>query len=193
MELAEPIEYINEQLTQHFGIDTVTSQPIWRVVWANDETCMLNQLHVDYDLSGNFIRAIKESRLIKKYPFYKDRYVLEQLVLVPEINEEQMCGAKISYESLWTFEDKSKNYLPPRLDVCILVVDAVHRAKGKPRAIHLLKDEYRALKDDPNGLRAKSDRVNKIKEELFGNESNITDNVAAGQGTFLSGNHPRRK
>jgi hypothetical protein len=37
MELVESIETINEQLRRAYGIDSISSRPIYRVVWANDE------------------------------------------------------------------------------------------------------------------------------------------------------------
>lgn len=183
-ELAEPIEYINEQLAGEFGRDTVTGQPIWKVVWADDVLEFQYGEHVDTLPSGSVLRRITEKRLVKKYLGHEGKYLLVQLVLVPETDQERLCGAKISYEPMWPFEDKKGNYLPPRLDVCRLVVDAVHRAKGKPRVKDIFKDPI--SKDDVNGIRARRARVDEIKQQLFSDETDLTDNLSTGQGVVIS-------
>jgi hypothetical protein len=37
MELTEKIESINNQLIELYGIDTITGQAMWRVVWSEDQ------------------------------------------------------------------------------------------------------------------------------------------------------------
>lgn len=179
----EPIESINAQLKHLYGIDTVTGWVMWRVVWSNDQVEKVFGRFEDF-VGKIFVREVTEIRERKKYPMDPDRWILEQLVLVPEINQEEMLGLKISYEPIWTFENNKREYLPPALWACRYIIDQVLEVKGKGTADKWYAKDDR--KDGANGLIARKKRVDKIYQDLFGNESDITDNLAAGQGVVIS-------
>lgn len=164
MELTESIELINKQLIDSHGIDTVTGRPMYRVSWSEDLLeKRLGDWH-DFTSDGIYIRSIREVREVRKYNYIKERYILEQLVLVPNINQEELLGAKISYEWAWTFEDRNGNYLPPRIDACRFVIAMIQNAKGRPKELARYVDNT----DDPE---VKQKRIDKIIEELHGDEA----------------------
>src|SRR6185295_12583313 len=118
MELTEQIETINRQLREQFGVDTVTGQPIWRVVWAEDQLEKVLADFTDYTSNDVFIRQVREIREVPKYYWIKGKYVFERLVLVPEVNQDELLGIKLSYECIHIFQDKHENYLPPLYEAC---------------------------------------------------------------------------
>lgn len=179
----ENIDSINAQLKNLYGIDTVTGWVMWRVVWSNDQTEKVFGRFEDF-VGKIFVREVTEVRERLKYAMDPDRWILEQLVLVPEVNQEEMLGLKISYEPKWTFEDKKREYLPPALWACRYIIDAVLEAQGQGTLGKWYAKDDR--KDGANGLIARKKRVDKIYEELFSNETDTMDNVSSGQGVVIS-------
>ena len=164
--LIRPIEILNKELRDLFGIDTVTGDPIWRVVWSEDQ---YEKRLVKFSDGGiEYIHPVIEKR--KKYTYIKDRFILEQLVLVPELQQAELAGKKISYECLWTFEDNKGNPLPPKLEACQLIINTVNAVKGKSSLA-----KYVDNSEEPDVKKA---RLKKIHEELFGNETNVGDALA---------------
>lgn len=187
MELVEQIETINRQLRELYSIDISSGQPIFRIVWSNDELEVRVGDWEDYDKNGNLIRRINESRLVPKYIGKKDRYILERLVAVPDVNKDELGGNKVSYEPLWTFENQDDNsYMPPRITMCQFIIntvlEAINRPKGFTRYLSDQADSFGLL-----GGTNKQERMKKIKEQLFGNETPITDALMAQRGVSFSG------
>lgn len=174
MLLTEPIETINRQLIDQFGLDTITGRPMFRVVWSEDQfekrltNCTDEGLQLLYP----------EVRELPKYrQWIKEKYVLERLVLVPDVSLEELAGEKLSYEPLWVFEDRYGNYLPPRFDAAKIVVDTVYAATGK--------QSLAKYKDEENTPEGKLKRIAGIEQELFGNESSVGDALAHESGTII--------
>lgn len=177
MELTEPIESINSQLRDSFGIDTLSGLPIWRVVWSEDP---LEKRRMEVTETGVTL-LYPEVREVKKYfDFTKDRFILEQLVLVPETNAADLPTSRISYEPMWIFETDKFVYLPPRFDACQLIIDTVYAAKGKDTLNKYKDPEFG--KDSQELLHMKRARVDKIQEELFGAESGLGGSIVHGEG-----------
>src|SRR5215203_3853126 len=131
MELTEPIESINRQLIDSFGIDTISGKPIWRVIFSEDELEKRHGTYDDYSPGGIYLRTVTEVRLVPKYRQYiQQKYILERLVMIPEINLADLPAEKLSYEPLFVFETSQGLYLPPRFDACKLIVDSVYAAQG---------------------------------------------------------------
>ena len=186
MELTEKIETINLQLSDLFGIDTSSSNPIYRVVWSNDQFEYRFGTWSDFDKNDILIRTVEESRLVPKYYNKKDRYILEKLVAVPEINKEEL-DKKVSYEPLWVFENMDTGeYIPPHIEICKFIVrtvqEAMHRPKGFKRYVENEAKNFGFLGGDN-----KQERMKDIKEKLFGNETPITDALMAQRGVSYSG------
>lgn len=175
MELAETIDTINNQLRSIYSIDIASGKPIFRIIWSNDELETRVGTWTDFDASNNPIRTVTEGRLVPKYIQDKDRYILERLVAVPDQNLDELGGAKVSYEPLWVFKNvDSGEYLAPRIDICQFIIntvlEAVHRPKGFARYVKEQAQNFGFL-----GGKNKQERLKDIKENLFGNETPITD------------------
>lgn len=169
MELTETVETINKQLTDVYGMDTLSGLPIWRVVWSNDQT---EKRLTEYTDSGMLL-LFPEVRELPKYPLDKDKYILERLVLVPDFQQNELPAQKMSYEPLWTFEDKNSNYLPPKFNACQFIIDLVYAAQGKSSMA-----KYKNPEDTDPSIAQK--RIDEIENELFGDESGLMGGTKAG-------------
>lgn len=173
----ESIESINNQLISLFGIDTVTGDPIWRVVWSEDQ---YEKRLMDVDDKGNELLQ-PEVRLVPKYrQWIIEKYVLERLVVIPEVNREELADKKISYEPIFPFRDKNGNALPPRIDVCKIVIDTIYAAMGKSS---LAKYKSGTEKE----LIERQASIKEIQDYLYGNESDVTDHLRYKTGVIVPG------
>ena len=165
--MAENIETVNQFLRDTFGIDTDDSLPIFRVVWADDQTEKRENRYTD---SG--IELLEpEVREMPKYPWIEHTYVLERRVLVPDTNLKELAGVKKSYEPIWAFYDAEGNPVPPTVQGCKFVVDVLYAGLGKT-GMAKYKDPEAGL--TPQELYEKRQaEINIIEEELFGNESGL--------------------
>ena len=175
---------VNNGLKNLFGIDTISGLPIWRVVFSEDQFEKRLGTYDDFSKAGLYLRTVTEVREVPKYrQWIKEKYVLEQLVVIPEASSGELPAAKISYEPLWVFQDGNGNYLPPRSDACKLIVDTVYAATGKSSL---------AKYKDPEGtaeeaLELKKIQIDKIEEELFGEESSLNGAIVHGWGVGYTG------
>lgn len=180
MELTETIQSLNTQLVDLFGIDTATGRPIWRIVWSEDQ---FEKRLVDTTDEGLFLLH----PVVKEVPRYrqwiKEKYVLERLVGVPEINRKELLEIKMSYEPLWVFRDVNDNYLPPRIDVAKFVIDLVYATEGKR--------SMRKYIESPETSEEKDLRIQKLQDELFGDETAIGDALAHKYGVVVPRNYTK--
>ncbi len=172
MELAEPIESINRQLIDLFGVDTATGQPLFRVVWSEDQ---YEKRMVDISEQG-IILPFPVLREVPKYSQWIDnRFVLERLVIVPETSIKELAGVKLSYEPLWVFRGKFDNYVPPTLPACKFVIDTMYAAMGKMSLAKYVDEEEKHPQE------VKEKRIKTLEEQLFGDESNILGRTITGE------------
>jgi len=163
METTESIERLNQQLADLFGIDTNSSNPIWRIVWADDQ----REKRLTKFSPGGVEYLYPIPMELQKYSHIKGRYILEKLELVPLQNIEELCGLKVSYECKWVFENEKVGYLPPRLDVAQLVIHTLNFAQhGNKSGL---------AKYVENADESKRAEFQRIWDELFGNETDTTD------------------
>lgn len=182
MELIEPVETINKRLKDLFGIDSITSQPIWRVIWSEDQ---LEKRLMDVTDEG-FQLLVPEVREVKKYNgFTKDRYILERLVLVPEYQQAELAGAKISYEPMWTFQDDNENYLPPKFEACEFIIVTVLKVQHGPKGLKRYVDPEAT---EEGYLLEKKKRVDNIVDELFGDQSGLDGSTVTGESIIVPPN-----
>lgn len=184
MELSEKVESINSQLADLFGIDTITGQPIWRVVFSEDQFEHRHGVYDDYTPSGIFIRTVEETRYVPKYrQWINSKYVLERLVLIPESNAGDLPATKLSYEPLFVFETNDGRPLPPRLDAAQFVINTVLAAQGKT-SLARYKDPIAGMTpEDQAAMRAKE--IDDLQKELFGNETDVGDALAHRQEAII--------
>lgn len=182
MELAEPIERINSWLVDQYGIDTVTGLPIWRVVWSNDQYEKRKMSVTDEGI--HLLTPIM--REVPKYQHIQERYVLERLTVT--VDNEEISG-NLSYEPMWTFEDKHRNYLPPKIDACKIIVDTVYAAtrRGGAGDTEVRQGSMRKYVDELANLspEAKAARIDGIVQDLFGNETETTDALSYKEGVVV--------
>ena len=166
----ETCESINNQLIDLYGIDTVTGQPIWRISWSDDQ---YEKRLMDCTPTGVQL-IFPQVFEVRKYPYIREKYVLERLVVVPEINQSELLDVKLSYEPIWVFQDSDGNYLPPLLLAAKFVVDTVYAAIGKK--------SLRSYIESPED---KQKIIDDIEEELFGNETEVSDALTYGNATVV--------
>jgi hypothetical protein len=175
----ENIETINEFLRNQYGIDTDDSEPIFRVVWSEDQT----EHRVCQFTESGMQLITPEVRLVKKYNYLSNLYVLERRVLVPEINQKELCGLKKSYEPLWVFHDRHGNPVRPTIQGCQFVVDAVYAALGK-RGLKKYVDPLFG-KTQEELVAEKEQRIDQIEADLFGDESGLLGDTVTESGSTI--------
>lgn len=185
MELVETIEAINKRLKEYFGIDTNTAQPIYRVVFSDDQ---LEKRLTKHTKEGFELITPVVVEIPKYKQYIQKKYILEQLVIVPPHQTIELAGEKVSYEPLWVFQDKDGNYLPPKWEACKFCIDCVNAAKGKNNLSKWLPAEHE--KDDAVGQEL---RVQKLQEELFGNETSTGDALAHGSGISVPSTYEKKE
>lgn len=177
MELTESIDSINAQLIDLFGIDTVTGQPIYRVSWSEDQ---LEKRLTKFTKEGFELLHAEVRELPKYRQWIKEKWVLERLTIIPEINANDLPTQKTSYEPLWVFEDGNGNPLPPVMWACKFCIDTVHAAMGRSSLAKYVDEEAK------NPIEHREERINKLQNELFGNETSTGDALAQGYGVTNS-------
>jgi len=185
VELAETIDTINRQLRTHFSFDD-QGQQIWRVVWSEDQ---YEKRIMDVTDEGLALLT-PEVRIVPKYKqWIKERYVLERLVLVPMQHIDTEMTTVKSYEPIWTFEvqvgPNVGDYIAPKFEACKFIIDTIYAAQGK-KSMKRYVDTEKA-----NPVEARMKRIDKISEQLFGNETPATDALAYGTGVVVP--HPMKE
>lgn len=179
MELTEPIESINRQLVDLFGVDTVTGQAMWRVVFSEEQFEKRFGTYDDYTPAGIYLRTVTEVREVPKYSQWVQRkYVLERLTVIPEVNKDDLPTSKISYEPMYVFENKKGEALPPRVDVCKVVIDTVYAAMGKKSMAKYVDDYSQYTQEEQDK------KIKELEEYLF-DPSQTADNIVVGQGIVV--------
>ncbi len=176
MELREKIETINRQLVDHFGVDTVTGLPMWRVVWSNDQK--------ERRLVGNTSTGVEllfpEVREVPKYQHARDRFILERLIGLDPISQMEYPEQKTYYNAMWTFSDRFGNYLPPYFEGCKFLIDTTYSKEGKVNIGSIYNDPEL----DPQ---TKKDRLEALVLELFGEHPEHSE----ARGDTVIGFHPK--
>lgn len=165
----EKIETINQFLRDTFGIDTVTTQPMYRVVWADDQ---FEKRLTNYTDSGIFMLQ-GEVRELPKYPWCKGFYVLEMLQPVPEANIKELAGRKIDYNILHKFMGANELPVAPASWACKFVIDAVNAAMGRGSLNSYIEKPKAPISNPREDYEDKKARLDQIENELYGDESGL--------------------
>jgi len=179
----EQIETLNARLVEHYGIDSSTGRAMFRIVWANDqlEKRLMSELDSGVQLLYPVVREVK------KYPYLKDLYVLERLVVIPEINQKELPTSKLSYEPLWAYRDENSHPIPPIWAATKFIVDTLYAALGKKSMAKYVDSEENTT---PEGL---DHKITKLAEELFGNETETGDALAYKEGIVVPRNYEKKE
>lgn len=176
MELHEPIDKINYFLEKEYGL-AFNSQPNFRVVFSEDQ---YEKRWTDKTDDG-FDLLYPEVRLLPKYKQYiHEKYILERLV---PVTGDTDLTTEVSYEPAWVFQDKNGNALPPWLDGCKYIIEALLTAAGHSGG----HAKYIDPTSTPEGRKT---QLEAVERELFGNENDTTDALAYGSGISMSGTLP---
>lgn len=175
----ESIESLNQRLIDHFGIDTAANLPVFRIVWANDQV----EKRLTDTLDSGIQLLYPVVREVKKYSYLKDLYVLEHLVIVPEFQRAELADVKLSYEPIWAYKDEHGNPLPPIWEATKFIVDSLYAAMGRKSLRKYI---------DPDSLEGAAEaRVDRIHQELFGNETDTTDALRYKEGVVVPTNYTK--
>lgn len=183
----EPVDEINEKLLKNYGKFHGTTLPNWRVAWSDSQLeCRRGVFHY-FDNSGNFLRSEVGIQEVKKYGYFKERYVLERLMPVYGPNADEIkTDSGLSYEPVWIFQDNSEQYLEPIYRACEFVVIQVMKQAAKS-----VGAKYKDPDSDPQAARHnKEERLNQIQLELFGNETATGDLLHYKEGVTVPSNYP---
>lgn len=188
--MTKDIELINQQLIDLFGIDTITGQAIWRVVWSEDQFEHRLGTYSDYTKSGLYLRTVTEVRYVPKYrQWIKERWVLEKLTLVPEANIAELPANKISYEPMYVFESANKKYLPAKIEACEFVINSINARLGKATTARY-KDPDAGLTTEQQ-IEKRDDELKALQAELFGNETVVGDALTYHEGVVVPHNYKK--
>lgn len=171
---------INRQLKDYGGIDTITTHAMWRISWCDDE---YEKMLTDYVNGVALLRP--EVRECPKYPHLKGKYVLEHLVAVPDISMPELPACKISYEPIHVFENKHDEPMIPSFRACKFVIDTVHTAMGSPGSN--MNKYVDPENNQENAIQHKTDTINGIIEELFGEQSALQGTTKTGESVAYTG------
>lgn len=172
-DIPQEITDINRQLIEHFGVDTDSSAAMWRVVWSDDQYEQRLTNHTD----EGFELLQPEVRMLPKYKqWIQHAWVLENLVIVPVQNMNELPSTAKSYEPIWPFLDpKTDKPIEPVFWACKFVIDTVNAAKGKSSMAKYVDEEAK------NPIEQQELRINKLTEELFGSESMLMGRTVTGE------------
>ena len=181
-ELVESIEVLNRRLIDYYGIAIDSGNPIYKIVWSEDQ---YEKRFTKFTKEG-FELPYEEVRELPKYKqWIHNKWILEQIVIVPENSEKQLT-VKMSYEPLWVFQTENGEPLPPKWEAIEVIIGTVNVARGKEYAFAKYPDPEADPLVEIEIQRAK---LEKIEEELFGNETDIGDALAYKSGVTVPSNY----
>lgn len=174
--LPADIKKLNRQLISHFGMDTASMRPMWRISWSDDQT----EIRLTkYTPSGIELLHPQEFEM-PKYSHVRERWVLERLEGLSELSKLEIKGVKTSYEIKWNFTGAHDQPVFPTFKACKFIIDTFHAALGKESLGPKYVDPYKGLK--PDEIKAKKEKeIDGIVEELFGDESFLLGRTITGE------------
>lgn len=188
MNPTENLDTLNTRLETLFG-KYLDGRPMYRIVFSEDQFEKREGEFEDRTPEGFLIRVVKEIREVPKYRQWVNPpcFILERLIEVPEMFTTELT-TKTSYEPLWTFRDTLNQPLRPTWPAIRLVINTVLTA-----AAHQMGVKYRDPREeeaDPKiAVEVREKRLKDIEEDLFGNESKITDGLAYHGGIVVPANY----
>lgn len=175
MELRESIEDINKKLVDEYSRDISDGRPNYRIVWSDDQ--YEKRITTHDDRGNEYIHP--EVKILPKYKQYiRHRYILERLTVV---EGETDLLEKVVYEVIWTFQDKNGKYLPPWFEACRHIIENV--------LTNMAAKNYYAKYKDTMSKEEYLSSIQRMEDELFGNETNMTDDLHVGSGVSLTGSY----
>lgn len=172
----ESLERVNTNLQAEFGDDH--NSPKFRVVYSDDQFEKRWMTHTDEGLQ----LIHPEVRLVPKYKHYiKNRYILERFV--PIVGDSDLT-VKVGYEPCWTFAEGIDITSDTFYDACKFVIEGLLARAGRPSG-------HAKYKDPDESPEARSLKIDKMKEFLFGNETDTGDALAYKEGVTVPHNYEK--
>ena len=174
------IRLLNRKISDFFG--KIENKARYRVTWSEDEFEYRRMEFTDRGIK----LLVPEVRKVPKYrTWIVDKYVLEQLTIVPEINKGELTE-KLSYEPIFVFEDSRGNALVPLWQAVRVVITQVLQNIESAGNYTKYKDPDA---DPEEALENKKKRLADLQEDLFGNETDTTDALAYKEGVVVPSNY----
>lgn len=152
---------LNRHLKDAYGT-TLDGLPKFRVVNTHNLTEKRFGTFNEHTEGGIFLREVKGIQEVPKYPFIRDRWILEHLVTYNDksvISKE--CDVKFGYECLYVFQDKDGNQLPLNKNAADVVVYFFLNRHNHKRAAHEILAEEEKKED------AKKERLKDMIGEML--------------------------
>ena len=139
-----------KEFLSRFG-NNPSGTPWYKLVWSDDERELRRGTFNDFTTSGLFLRTITDTRLVPKYSYIKERWVLEKWI-PPEraYNAELPNSSNGSYEPLFVFEDRFGHSLPVTYKALEFIIGADNqvRAKFADRSKEIEAKEIEQIEDE---------------------------------------------
>jgi hypothetical protein len=169
----ESIEEINRRLADEFG--KLENLPRYRVVFSNDQ---LEKRLTKFTDSGIEL-LFAEVREVPKYQDISNKWILEKLYPSDMFNDIDTTE-KLFYTVVWTFKTPRGEKIQPSYGACKFVCELIENNMRGSNTIA-------KYKEDNETKEQYEARIKKIEEDLFGNESSITDALAYQHGVSFAG------
>src|SRR6185295_2308492 len=140
---------INKRLRDFYGMSPLDGKKAkYRVVWSTGLTEKRTGVFNDF-YGSIFIRSVKATREVPKYPYDKDRWILERYIRTG--NNPELEGTD-HYEPLWTFKSADGGFLPLNWKAIEIIVNSLENPlKVNPVAVleeaEKKKDEAQLARD----------------------------------------------
>lgn len=134
-------ESINDRLELYYGRE-LDGRPRYRVVWST--TQLEKRVGEFNEFYGSiYLRTFTGMKEVPKYPFDKDRWVVEKLFYIK--NPEIIAEKPGSYEPFYVMKDALGNFLPLNWKAVDL---AVSFAEARPVGITLTDKDWNAQEQE---------------------------------------------
>jgi len=174
----ESLARFNEKLMNDFGYFGASDKPRFRLVWSEDQ---IDKRLTHYTKDGFQLNSPIVVEVKKYAQWIHEKYLIEMLCEIPSGHEELTIN-KLSYENIWTFEDKYGHPLEPRYDFAKFMIENLLEVMTTGKTIGA---KYKVTNEEERQQRIVE--IDKLEEMLYGNESKITDALmkdsAVGYGT----------
>ena len=163
------VERLNKLLIDYYGRGP-SDLPFFRLIWGADSFERRKMTHTD-----NGVELIHP--VVRQVPTYwpdlQNKYILEGLTMVPEWVETDLVD-KLVYQPTWVFETKYGEPLYPSWKAIKTVLDTVRHNVENAGKRGPYKDPMVGESDEET-LFLKGQEIDRIQQELFGNETDVTD------------------
>lgn len=142
----ELVKQINKFLTNNYGFG-LDGKPKFRLVWSDELFEVRKGIFERY--SGSiYLGTFEGIQKVPKYSYIKERWILEVYtkafpdIFGPSIkHKSEIVMESDGYEPLRVFQNKKREYLPPRLDVCKIICDGFSELISRPAGRRLTEKQ----------------------------------------------------